>query len=903
MGRRRRKPNRQPAAAADAPAAADGGSTQAQIPAVRRSRRATRCPPAQGPPWRSSRSAVLVAGALVVMAAMAAYANSFQGLFVFDDDDSIGKNATIRELGQMGRVFSPPHEGETVSGRPVLNLSFAVNYALGGTDPWGYHAVNLSIHIVAALLLLGIVRRSFLLPALRDRFGRAATPLATAVALLWAVHPLQTESVTYIVQRAESMAGLFYFLTLYCTLRGATSSGNGTRGNPLPLPKTVGGMGERLWYTAAVIACLLGVCTKETVATAPLLVLVYDRTFQARSFTEALRRRWALYAGLAATWGVLAHLVLATDQRGGTAGFGAPAALGAWEYIRSEPAAILHYLRLSLWPHPLCLDYGPEAIVRSPVAVVGTTAATGSLLAATAWGLGRRKGWAFLGGWFFLILAPSSLVPLQDPAFEHRMYLPLAAVVTGMVLGVYLVTELLVRRRAMTPWASGVAGVCLTLVACLVLGGFTFRRNAVYHSDLSLWEDTVAKAPGNPRPHVSLGTALAGRKRLAEAVAEFQIGLRIRPGDAVAHYNLGNALRDQKRAAEAITHYQKALELRPRYVEAHDNLGSLLQQQGRLAEAIAQFQRAVEIDPSDNSAYSNLGNVFWQQGKAVEAVAEYQKVLQTDPHDTRTINNLGTILGEQGRLAEAVDVLQKALQIDPNDPVAHYNLANVFVRQGKAFDAIAQYHAALELRPNYVKVHNNLGSLLAQEGRLAEAIAHFRTAAEIQPGDTAAYYNLGRALEQRGSEGEAAANYQKAVEVDPHHAEAHYHLGVVLRRQGRFAEALAQWRETIRLRPGAIVCLKTAAWVLATNPDASVRNGAEAVELAQRAARLSRDGDPAIPDTLAAAYAEAGQFPEAIRAAQQALDLAKSQHNSALVDTIAARIKLYRAGAPFREAP
>ena len=305
----------------------------------------------------AARWAVPLAAGLIVLATLAAYANSFQGVFVFDDQPSIVDNPTIRHLWPIWRVLFPPSHGETVSGRPLLNLTFAVNYALGGLNPWGYHAVNLAIHVLAALPLFGILCRTLRLPPLRDRFGRSATLPALAISLLWAVHPLQTESVTYVAQRAESLCGLFYLLTLYCFIRGATidpASRSAVRRPPL-------------WYSAAIFSCLLGMATKEVMATAPLMVLLFDRTFLAGSFAQALRRRWGLYLGLAATLGGLAYLVVATPAgRGGTAGFATPEALGAWEYIRSQPAAILHYLRLAVWPHPLCIDYGREADCNQP---------------------------------------------------------------------------------------------------------------------------------------------------------------------------------------------------------------------------------------------------------------------------------------------------------------------------------------------------------------------------------------------------------------------------------------------------------------------------------------------------------------------------------------------------------
>ena len=317
----------------------------------------------------------------------------------------------------------PPNHGETVTGRPLLNLSFAVNYAISGLNVWSYHAANLAIHVLAALLLFGILRRTFLLPRWAEFLSAAfAEPalrlgcLALAIALLWAIHPLQTESVTYIVQRAESLVGLFYLLTLYCFIRGATSG----RG--------------RSWYAAAVLACLLGMASKEVMVSAPLMVLLYDRAFLAGSFREAWRRRYGVYLALASTWLLLGWLVIVAGNRGGSAGFGA--GVGSWAYLCTQFGAIVHYLKLSVWPHPLLLDYGPDTVPMTleilPDAILVVLLGLATLVALWRW---PKIG--FLGAWFFAILAPtSSIVPVATQVVaEHRMYLPLAAVVTAVTLG------------------------------------------------------------------------------------------------------------------------------------------------------------------------------------------------------------------------------------------------------------------------------------------------------------------------------------------------------------------------------------------------------------------------------------------------------------------------------------
>ena len=248
---------------------------------------------------RASRWPVALAAVMIGLGILIAYHNSFRGSLIFDDEPAILENPSIQQLWPVWKTLAPPAD-LTVTGRPVANFTLAVNYALSGTNVWSYHALNLLIHLLAGLTLFGVVRRTLLQPALRERFGRDAFPLAVVIALLWSLHPLQTEAVTYVIQRVESLMGLFYLLTFYCFIRSVES----------PRP--------RLWQGCAVAACLLGAATKEVTATAPLLVLLYDRTFVAGSFREAWRRRGGLHVVLAATWLPLAGLVASAgwDQIG-----------------------------------------------------------------------------------------------------------------------------------------------------------------------------------------------------------------------------------------------------------------------------------------------------------------------------------------------------------------------------------------------------------------------------------------------------------------------------------------------------------------------------------------------------------------------------------------------------------
>lgn len=446
---------------------------------------------------------------LVILAGLWAYSTSSTGVLVLDDVRAIAQNRTTRTLWPLSAPLSPP-AASTVSGRPVANLSFAVNYALapadardvfqpgrGGEPPdrsaqfvrnvRGYHLFNLLIHLAAAVTLMAVVRRTLVSPILAPRFGRHAAPLAATVALVWVTHPLQTAAVTYLVQRVESLASLFYLLTLYCAIR----AWNGGRRTP--------------WTIAAIAACALGMATKEVMVTAPIMVALWGWLFAAPAEEAAAPRRAPLLAGLASCSIILAALVLREHR--------APslelAWSAAWRYLLTQAEVIVHYLRLAVVPSPLVFLY-TWPLQPSLAAVWWQAALVAALLALTVFRLVRRHPLAFAGAWFFLILAPSSsLLPIvTEVAAEHRMYLPLAAPITCVVLGVYLGAGTLRKRwrlvdRHLSSRAGWVAGAAATLAVVLALGSTTRARNGDYESDVRLWGDTVAKQPANMRARVA----------------------------------------------------------------------------------------------------------------------------------------------------------------------------------------------------------------------------------------------------------------------------------------------------------------------------------------------------------------------------------------------------------------
>ena len=595
---------------------------------------------------------------LVVLAALIAYSGTFTAPFLFDD---VG----ILETDALHTL-----SWSTVTGtsRPLVQLSFALNWAAGGASVVGYHAVNLAVHALAGLVLYGIAARTLRLAGMGDD---AALPIA----LLWTVHPLQTESVTYVVQRAESMMGLFYLLTLYCVIRGAA------RG--------------RAWYGGAVAACALGMLCKPGMVTAPLVVWLYDRAFLAGSFRAARQARRSTYAGLFATWTIVGVLLVAQEhESAATAGF-AMRDVSFAEFARSQPGVILRYLLLVAWPYGLVLDYGwqPAAGFAEIVlpALVLAAGVGGALFA-----FRRQPRLAFLVHAFLLTLLPSSsVIPLRDLAFEHRMYLPLAPLLALLITGAAAAFA----RLDLGPARSRRLATAATAVAVTVLGTLTIVRNLDYRSPIAMWTDVTEKRPDNARAFTNLAQALLDELRTDQALAAARTALALDPNDADAHVHVGHAFAIHGRYADAEAAYAEAVRLRPGHPEALNNWGVALAEQRRWAEA----------------------------------EARYAEALQTRPGYAEAMNNRGVALMELGRHAEAVALFRAALRISPSYAEAYSNLGNLFVRQQRPLEAVAEYRRALALRPDLPEVHFNLTLALASAGKREAAEAHAREAIRLRP--------------------------------------------------------------------------------------------------------------------------------------------------------------------------
>lgn len=582
------------------------------------------------------------APAILLLAVLAAYSNSFNGAFVFDDRVTFEDSPNLRSLWPIWRAaWANPNTA--AGGRPLVSLSLALNHAISGERTWSYHVFNVMVHWAAAATLFGVLRRTLSMPKLSGAFGAAADGLAFSIALIWAMHPLQTESVTYITTRTESMMGLCYLLSLYASIRAL---GPGHTG---------------LWTAVAIVSCICGVLCKENVASAPVFVVLFDRILCFGSWREMWRLRGRLYVGLAASWLVLG-LLFATGSKLRLTHGGA-ADVTPWRYGLTQFGVIVHYLKLVFWPSPLLVDYFAWPVAVSVGAVWPQALGVMGLVALTGWALVRGLPIGLLGAWFFLIIAPSSSVfPFStEVAAERRMYLPLAAVVTLVVCSAYSVAVRATGRSAARDIWIG------SLVCACALGLLTIRQNRVYVSEISFWRDQVEKWPNNPRAHNALGRSQQAVGRNDLALASFDRCLELKPDFVLARYNRGCALRDMGQLEAALAELRQCARLEPTRPQYQFALGQALMQAGDAAGAREAFAAALRAAPAFPHASFYLGLVEAGSGRLLEAAGCFEAELRRAPEDSNALCNLAFVLEALGRGEEARSRLAAAIRTRPHD--------------------------------------------------------------------------------------------------------------------------------------------------------------------------------------------------------------------------------------------
>jgi len=825
---------------------------------------------------RNISSAPWLALIVIALAAFTIYSNTYQCPFVFDDLHSIAENLKIRDLTNFFERHGLLHS------RMIVDLSFALNYKFGWLDVFGYHLVNILIHIAngvvvyfLSMTILGEIggkvaggrsevggqrsevgRRkisssklqaeSYKLkaqsskpkvqgkkkkgkkntgavvlkqsaasnPRLKIQNSKLSVPLVSLfAALIFVVHPIQTQAVTYIVQRYASVAAFFYMASVlfYLRARLKTQNPESRTQNPKhrthnPELKTQNSESQTastfylqpcLFYLLSFVCGILAFLSKQNAASLPGAILLVEYVCFGGTWKQRARRIFWI------TPAVVLFILFVLYNMGAFSG----ADLGQmledvsdlaretedvtrWDYLCTQFNVLVIYIRLLLLPVNQNLDYIYP--FKTGFFDGFTPFAFGLLAGLILLAVWQRKRYPvfFLAVfWFFITLSvESSLIPIRDALFEHRLYLSMFGFA---FLAAWLTFRFLPGRR--------VAAVFICVLMVGTLGFATYLRNQVWRDPVTLWSDVLAKAPQNARACLNLGKAFAAKKRYEDATRCYRFLLNADLKNVKAYNNLGVVLKKQGDIAGAIRCYKNAIEVDSDSYMTHYNLGNLLDEQGDLEGAVRHYTEALRIKPENVKAHSNLGVVLSRMGNSEKALTHFQKALRIDPGNAGIRNNVGAIFEMKQNFADAAQNYCEALVQMPGYADALVNLTRVLKSMKDPAAAVQLYRRVLGSDSENADVHRQLGIAMSRMGDFKNALDHFRQAVRINPLDASARYNLGLALSRQKKTKEAIRQYSESLKLRSNNPKAHYNLALVLYNSGNFPKAIDHFKEVIAL--------------------------------------------------------------------------------------------------------
>jgi tetratricopeptide (TPR) repeat protein len=770
----------------------------------------------------------------------------------YDDNLYVYQNPhVLNGLTADGAIwaFATPHVGNWL---PLTWISFMFDCQLFGSNPGWMHLVNLLLHLANTLLLFAILKK----------MTGSLWPSAF-VAAAFALHPMHVESVAWITERKDVLSTLFLMLTLaayvsYVRRRGLVR------------------------YLLTVLLFTLGLLAKPMLVTLPFLLLLLDywplgrfdshQTIKASSgqkhqSSPAHDKRRILYRVIIEK---IPFFVLSAVSSAIT--FFVQQSIGAIADINAFPLksrlanvflSYATYIGKMFWPQNLAVFYPFDARTIQSWQIVLCALLT-IVISVLTIRFGRKQKYLIVGWlWFVVTLIPVvGLIQSGSQAWADRYtYISYIGLFIMIAWGV---PELL------SKWPYRKIAIGISMVVVLTALGITAGRQANYWNNSStLFLHALKVTSGNYVAHDCLGDDLREHGKTALAIEQFTKSLQIKPSYADAVNGIGMALYDEGNLKQAIEYFQKALQLKPDSPSAHNNLGFALQKQEKLNEAAAHFTQAVQVDPDFVLARNNLANVLVLQDRLDEALDQFHAILRLEPDSSYAYDGLGIVLQKQGKLDEAIAHFTKAVQITPDNTQSRLNLGIALLKKGSVSQAIEQFNIVLKAEPNSVTAHSNIGYALSQQGKLDEAVAHFA----------------------------------QAVQISPDFAQARNNLANALKLQDKLDEAAAQFRAAVRLKPDWPAPMNDLAWFTATHPELKGRDVNEAISLARRACQLTNYKNPSLMGTLAAAYASAGKFTEAIDTAKTAINLADAANQPQIKNIIQYHLSFYTQGKPYIEPP
>jgi protein O-mannosyl-transferase len=774
------------------------------------------------------------------------YSQILHSPFLFDDIQNIKENQYIRISNLSPAALINAGFKGSISTRPVAQISFALDYFFHGYQPAGYHVVNIIIHLLTGFFLflllrvtLQITKTKSLSPLVSD-FDNVSI-LALAAVFVWLVHPLQTQSVTYIVQRMNSMAAMFYVLSMLCYVKGRLTQEKANRW---------------MLFGSCIISGVLAVGSKEIAATLPFFILLYEWYFFSNLNTTWLRRNLLVISG-AVIFIVVLGLIYFGASPLNTLKIGYMTRdFTLTQRILSELRIVLMYLGLIFFPYPgrLNLDYDfplSYSLIHPPTTLLSLLIIVG-LIIFSIYIAKRDRIVSFTILWFFgNLFIESSVIPLEL-VYEHRTYMPSMFVI--------LLTIILLNKYLKLQWAR-------VLLLCLVVSLFsiwTYQRNHVWENEFTLWQDCLKKSPNKARTHSNYAMALILKGKVDEAIVHFRRAVELKPNIPIVHTNLGQAYMQKGMIDEAIVQMKEAIKANPFFIDSYQNLAQAMEKSGQPEDALKYYTDALKIEPGNVEVLNGVGKTLAGQKRYDEAMSYFTSSLKYNPDYAETYNDMGNVLLMQGKIEDAKKQYFAAIQKNSDYQEAYYNLGTTFMKQGRVSDGIVYLEKAVSLSPDYEKAHSSLATAYYSIFALDNSIQQFREVLRINPGNLNAQQNLKACLDRKIRLDSAILDARKQIVANPDNAELHFKLGDLLQRRGELDRSVVELQKTLSIKqlPQA---LHSMAVIYSIKGDY-----AEAIHFLEEMRKLKPD-DPEVQYNLACIYSKQGRVDDALHYLQEAV--------------------------------
>ncbi len=643
---------------------------------------------------------------LIVVVTLLVYSNTFRVPFQLDDIIQISENGTIKHISNFGELSMWTSLGQ----RPVSMLTVAINYYFSGETVIGYHVFNLSIHLITGWIVYLLLLELLSLPSLASYKKAVGNKhyFALAGALLFLVHPMQTQAVTYIIQRMSVLAALFYLLSVYWYIKARMSHINkGLAGKSLFL------------YFLTFVSFILALLSKQNAATLPL-ALVLTEFYFIRDKEGLIYKKYLILCCSAIAGIVFAGVMIVGLPRDAED-------ISRSTYLITEFNVITRYILMLFVPIGQNVDH--EIIPSVSLFGVKEMASLALILGLLYLGyymFNKNRLVSFGIFWFFITLSvESTVIPITDYMFEHRVYLPSFGFFIALIAALFYLPDFGIGKRRMP------AAILLLMLLTIPYGVAAYMRNSVWKTELSLWTDSIKKSPNKCRPYYNRGTVLLNENKYGKALNDLNRAIEIDPTYAEAYSNRGFIFSKQGEYDKAVNDFNKVIQLRSGFLNVYFNRGTALMNEGKYTEAISDFTKAIQLKPGDAHAYNNRGFVFSQTGEYAKAINDFNKALALNPTYSKAYSARGYVFARLDKLDNALTDFTKAIEFDATNSEAYKNRGIYFMNDKQHEKAINDFNKAIQLNPDNEEVYYNRGVVEFNTGKKDAACTDWKQAAAL----------------------------------------------------------------------------------------------------------------------------------------------------------------------------